>query len=270
MSRHGLPLHHNNRPLGRRLADLEPKHPTDSVAKALGVAPAPPVAVAAVAAGAPVPGARQPARLLPEASCRRHASGMMPSRRAWPREKKLAFNALEPAALCLVATDGPVSVVLWGPGGEQTRLGHNRGIWPARVVKTGAWKDSVTTSWDKNPFMYLGVQIRLWAPTVEERDRVSDAVLALIAARSEEHGGLARLEHGFADLGPELDLALFEVEIRDIAERARVRVWDDDELSAWLDGVTATAVARARAAPVTVPLLDAVIGRALDRKRETR
>ena len=44
----------------------------------------------------------------------------------WSREKKHAFREMRPAALCIVATDGPVSIVTYDAGGRVTgRFGHN-------------------------------------------------------------------------------------------------------------------------------------------------
>lgn len=157
------------------------------------------------------------------------------TRERWDRTKKLAFATLEPAALVLVATDGPVSVTLWGAGGVVAQLGHNRGVWPAKVARTAAWKDTVTAAYDKNPFFFLGAQFRVWTPSVAHRDRLAASVLDLIAARSEADGGLATLRAEFADLGPELDLALFELEVHDIAKRLGIASWNDDGLSRWLD-----------------------------------
>lgn len=160
----------------------------------------------------------------------------------WTAEKKLAFEVLAPAALCLVATDGPVSVTLWGPGGEAVRrIGHNRGVWPARVARTTQWRDVTTATYDKNPLMFCGTQFRLWSPTAAARDRLAEATVDFIAQRAEADGGLEQLDHEFQDLGPDLDLNLFELEICDIARRIGVPVWDDTALDRLLDRILARA-----------------------------
>ena len=158
-------------------------------------------------------------------------------RERWTAETKLAFKVLDPAALALVATDGPVSVTLWGPGGVAKRFGHNRGVWPAKVAKTTAWKDTVSTTYDKNPFFWMGSQFRVWLPTVADRDRLAASVVDLIAARAEADGGLDALDHGFQDLGADLDLALFEMEVMAVADRLGLTAWDDDGLTAFLSRV---------------------------------
>lgn len=157
----------------------------------------------------------------------------------WAPDKKEAFDAVGFAALALVATDGPVSVTLWGRTGEVKRLGHNRGIWPAKIAKTASWKDTVTATHDKDPFFFLGTQFRLWCLTDVDRDRLAASVVDMIAVRSEEFGGLDELRHGFQDLGPDLDLNMFEFEIAGVAGRLGIAVWDDAGLSAFLDRMVA-------------------------------
>lgn len=165
------------------------------------------------------------------------------SRERWSPHKSMAFDILSPSALCLVATDGPVSVTLWSPGGNNVvrRIGHNRGVWPARIAKTAQWRDTTTSAYDKNPLMFIGTQFRLWTHLARDRDRLADAAVDLIAMRADADGGLEALGHGFQDLGPDLDLGLFEFEIVDVAARLGVRVWDDAGLSAYLDRIVARA-----------------------------
>lgn len=143
---------------------------------------------------------------------------------------------LAPAALCLVATDGPVSVTLWGRGGEVvSRIGHNRGVWPAKIARSGSWRDTVTATHDKSPFHFTGTQFRVWLLTEAERDRLADSVVELIARRAESDGALGAMLHGYQDLGPDLDLSLFELEVIDIARRLELGAWDDAGLLQLLD-----------------------------------
>jgi hypothetical protein len=159
-------------------------------------------------------------------------------RTRWSAEKRLAFSTLRPAALCLVATDGPVSVTLWHrDGGEARRIGHNRGVWPAKIARTGAWKDTVTTTYDRNPFFWVGTQCRWWCATDKARDALAAGVVDLLTARAEEFGASDALLNGFVDLGAEIDLAILEMEVFAIAERLRLQAWDDDGLSVFLDRV---------------------------------
>ncbi len=155
----------------------------------------------------------------------------------WSREKKHAFREMGPAALCIVATDGPVSVVTYDTGGRVIgRFGHNRGCWPARIAATAAWEDNISGAYDKNPFVRTGVQIRVWCGDERRRDRLAEAVTGLLAEMSEEAMGQV-LRSGFIDMGPEVDMSLLEMRIHDIAERLGFGVWDDEGLSAWLDEI---------------------------------
>lgn len=162
----------------------------------------------------------------------------------WDGPKRAAFDAMAPAALVLVATDGPVSVTLWGPQGAVRRFGHNRGVWPAKIVRSASWKDNVTPTHDKSPFFWMGGKFRFWCLTGVARDRLAAAVVDLIASRVERDGGLDELLHGYRDLGPDLDLAMFELEVWDIARRVGVQAWDDAGLSAFLDRVVASVLTR--------------------------
>jgi len=155
----------------------------------------------------------------------------------WSREKKHAFREMSPAALCIVATDGPCSVVTYDESGAvKARFGHNRGCWPMRVATTSSWADTITDAYNKNPFQWTGVQIRVWCGDARRRDRLAEAVTGLLAEMSEEAMG-AGLMNGFVDVGVEVDLDLLEMRIHDIAERLGFGVWDDDGLSRWLDDI---------------------------------
>jgi hypothetical protein len=156
----------------------------------------------------------------------------------WTQRRRDIFNFLEPVNISLVATDGPVSVMVDDRRrGPVSRLGHNRGVWPARVVKGAARRDTATTTWNKFPGIFLGTQARLWTLREADRDRLALSIVDLIAARAERDGGLARLDKGFEDLGPELDLELFELEMHDAAGRLGIVAWDDDGLVRWFDSI---------------------------------
>lgn len=167
------------------------------------------------------------------------------ARERWGQDKRDCFHHLKPAALILVATDGPVSVTLWSPGGHEAkrRLGHNRGVWPAKFVRSSALRDTATPTYDKGPLFFCGAQFRLWFLSEAHRDSVVESALDLIALRAEADGGLEALDHGFQDLGPDLDLAFFEMEMTALGRRVAGHCFDDDGLSRFLDQVVA-AVAR--------------------------
>jgi hypothetical protein len=156
-------------------------------------------------------------------------------RERWSQVKRLAFREMGPAALCIVATDGPVSVVTYDAAGNvKARFGHNRGCWPARVAVTGQWEDRIGPAYDRNPFVATGVQIRVWAETARQRDRLVLPAAELLGAMAEEALG-AELRAGFVDLGPEVRFELLEMELHAMAERLGVIVWDDEGLSRFLD-----------------------------------
>jgi len=153
----------------------------------------------------------------------------------WSPRKTDAFNLLGPKAVVLVATDGPVSVTVTGADGSVKRFGHNRGVWPAKVAKTGAWRDTVSSNNDKFPLVFFGTQARFWCLTEHDRDKLAESVVDLIAERAKRDGGLETLRLQCHDLGPDLDMALFEMEIAGIAQRLNVTAFDDHGLSSFLD-----------------------------------
>jgi hypothetical protein len=152
------------------------------------------------------------------------------------------FDALKPAALVIVATEQPVAATLFAKGGhEERRIGSNAGVWPVKLAKTGAWRDTVTATYDKGPLFTVGAMARWWFLTSAHRDLVFDAAQRMIAERAERDGS-APLLHGFQDVGPDIDWAVFELEIGSIAERvggAAARPLDDGQLLATLDAIAA-------------------------------
>lgn len=168
------------------------------------------------------------------------APGLAPMAERWPKWKTEAFEAIDAACLMFVATDGPVSVTTYEASGQvKRRLGHNRGIWPAKFSKGSVRKDTATATYDKNPFFFIGTQFRLWARSAQERDKLVDRAVDIMAQWSSEHGGLEGLDHGFADMGDALDLLEFEKKISDCARQLGVVVWDDFGFSNFIDRVHA-------------------------------
>ena len=156
-------------------------------------------------------------------------------RERWSQHKRLAFKAMAPHALCVVATEGPVSAVTYNAaGGVGRRFGHNRGCWPMRLAASRAWEDTVTNTYNKNPFVRTGVQIRVWTKSEAHVKRLILPISDLLGAMAEEALG-SDLINGFVDVGPDLQMELLELEIHDVAKRARIVVWDDEGLSAYLD-----------------------------------
>lgn len=157
----------------------------------------------------------------------------------WTQRRRDLFGWIEPVSISLVATEGPVSLTLWDQwGGVVRRLGHNRAIWPARIVKGSTLRDAATTTWNKFPLAFVGTQARLWCLREADRDRLALSIVDLIQARAERDGGLEAPAHGFADLGAELDIRVFEMEMHDVGTRLGIATWDDDALVRWFDSIT--------------------------------
>ena len=154
----------------------------------------------------------------------------------WTRERKMVFAIVRPLSLCFVTQDGPMSVTTMTAGGDViARLGHNRAVWPAKIVPSRARTDSVTTQYDRDPFVARGTRFRVWTLNERAHERLLEGVLELIAVRSEMDGGMHELRSGFKDLGPDLDLDWFETEIHDLARRLEIRAWSTPGLVAWFD-----------------------------------
>jgi hypothetical protein len=172
------------------------------------------------------------------------AGGDKAARDRWPTDKKLAFSTLAPASLSLVATDGPISGVQWcGSGGGivQRWGGDNRGVWPAKLARGSTWTDNASAAYDRGPLHHTRTRIRLWARDDAARDRLALAVGEMIEMRRDVFGTHEAMINGFRDLGPELDMDLFELDIVGVAERLGIWVRDDDALSLYLDRVLAQA-----------------------------
>ena len=163
-------------------------------------------------------------------------------RKKWSLTKDLIFKTLKPGALCFVATDGPVSVTLMDAGGVPTRrIGHNRGVWPAKVVRSGTWRDNATATYDKSPFaqLYCGTQWRLWCDTIEQRDRLAERFVDFLAELQNMNGSVGPevLRPGFHDMGEGQDLAMLEMDAKAAADALGISVRDDAGLSAYLDTI---------------------------------
>lgn len=186
-----------------------------------------------------------------------------PIRQRWHAAKTMAFQILEPVWLALVATDGPISVMHWTRSGVEHTIGGNRGVWPAKIVRGGSRRDTATAKHDQNPLMFVGTQFRLWCRSAAHRDVLATAVEDLIAVRAEadaDGGAPVAMLHDFADLGPDIDLDILELEVRVVAERLGVTVWDDDDLGRVLDRMVADAgrIAAKRGRPVSEAILRGV------------
>jgi hypothetical protein len=166
----------------------------------------------------------------------------MPGRvAAMTDDQRLAFAQLKPAAVCIVSTDGPVSLVLRqhvAAGVIEKRYGGgNRGCRPARLVVSGAWSETASQTWDRSPFAELAfrVQARLWCLGTDHARAAVEAFGPWLAARLKEQGvPQEMLVHGCLDLGPnpleETAALLFSA-----TGRASAFTFTDAELLAFMD-----------------------------------
>lgn len=160
---------------------------------------------------------------------------------SWPKEKEEMFRRIGMGALVLVGYDGPFSLTKFDTSGRiVSRLGHNRAIWPFTFARTKARKDTVSQNYGKGAVRDLKAHsmFRLWCLSEEARDQLADACLDHMTAQADEFGGLAELEPGWHDLGPNLNLDTFAIELQDIARRRGIPVFEDAALSPFVDRVT--------------------------------
>lgn len=131
---------------------------------------------------------------------------------------------------------GPVALVVVGPKGpcygaqRSSEPRRNHAEWPVRLARTASFKDTVTTTYNKDPWLEIGVLLRVWCLSAEHRDRLIHATADMIQVRAEQEGGNAALMPEWIDLGPDLDLGLLELEISDIARRQGSVAWSDEAL----------------------------------------
>lgn len=184
----------------------------------------------------------------------------------WSKVKKACFRVLEPGALILVAQAGPSSHTVYDRWEQPTsQIGHNRGVWPVRLVRSGTWRDTSAQTWDRSPHEALRMvpTWRIWAASLEARDRLAEAVETLLTRLGEDWGGLVSMRAGWYDVGPTMDMALLEAEVHALAGRLGIRTRDDAALSGWLDRIEAAVQAAAGPGQITDALIERVIAKAL-------
>jgi hypothetical protein len=153
----------------------------------------------------------------------------------WADDVAQAFERMGPHALCVVGTRGPASLTLMNQHGEEVqRIGGNKGCWPLKLASSAARKDTITATYNRGPFFWCGMLIRIWCETDEHEKRLSKQVAELLGVYREDAFGETMLS-GFIDVGPNFSLEMFELEIRSIAERMNYAVWDDGELRVELE-----------------------------------
>lgn len=151
-------------------------------------------------------------------------------RNRWPDHIRREFERMGPQALVVVGTEGPVSLTLWTENGEEARrIGGNKGCWPLKLATTASWKDTVTTTYNRSPFFWIGSLVRVWCESDRHERLLAAQVMELLSAYKEQAFG-ETLVAGYIDVGPNLGLEILEMEIHAIAERLGFSVWDDDGL----------------------------------------
>lgn len=147
-----------------------------------------------------------------------------------------AFAALRPQALIVIATEGPISVTHWRGGEIHRQIGGNRGLWPVRLVRTASHRMTVVDAWNRTPTMKIGPKVRLWLLSEHALREAGTAIGTHLGRLADQVDG-PDLEHGYADLGADLDFAMLEMELHDAARRAGHASLDDDALLALLDRI---------------------------------
>lgn len=162
-----------------------------------------------------------------------------------------AFKELSPRALCVVATEAPLFVRrVDRVTADDRALGApammgNKPCWPVRLASSAQYQDTVTKSWDRNPFAWTGVKLRVWCASEEHERRLAEAVQAKLDSMAEVAEG-ETLRCGFRDLGPDLDFSILEMEIMALAEALGVPAWDDEALVVYLQRRVAERAERAK------------------------
>lgn len=159
-----------------------------------------------------------------------------------PRQSALherIWTEMRPAAVTLVMANDPFSFARWKPDGTRAHIGNNQALFPGRLVGTQAEKDIVRQTYDRHPLKdhVFSVKFWVWCFSARERDALEESVTQLMAARAEESVNQHELRDGWYDLGPDLDLAQFEMEVHDIARRLGIPAGD----KAWIVGLVGAA-----------------------------
>jgi hypothetical protein len=161
----------------------------------------------------------------------------------WDKKRNEVINSLGPSALSFITTDGAVSMQLWRGDEIIKRIGHNRGVWPGKIIK-GSGKRPKEDPAKRTHQSYAFPARRkfsLWFRTRAARDQIAKPAEALIKKVAERDGGLDELPDNFSDLGPEPNFEILELELLAVARDRGVFCWDDVEFIAFLDRVAARA-----------------------------
>ncbi|CAA2142796.1 hypothetical protein [Hyphomicrobium sp. ghe19] len=157
--------------------------------------------------------------------------------RFWKRTRLETFRLMAPAALCFVASESNVSVTVYDGNDVKRRFGHNRAARPAKIMKGTRLEDDNVEKTHKGAFFKYRGFWRIWVRTKSHRDSLVEAAMSRLEKVSDREGGLEDLENGFHDMGPELDVDAWLVEVLAIARDNGIPAWDEPALLAFIDRV---------------------------------
>lgn len=123
--------------------------------------------------------------------------------------------------------DGDYAAIYVAGPGEVVpkRMGDNRGARPIRIGITKHMTDEVVRKMDDaSPTFEQRILIRLWVRGHAKAKRLE----ALIRERLGEIG--EHLRKSYTDMGPDFDVAYFELELRYLAEAEGIETYDDETM----------------------------------------
>lgn len=153
----------------------------------------------------------------------------------WPAEKRIAFELFGPQAICAVTPNHAIAVTVRAADGSVLRaIGQNQASWAVKIITAKSFRDNITSLYSHNPWVAMGVRVRLWFPELADATLLRDYVNTLLL-KAAEQAGYPQLLDGFIDAGPNFKPDSFGRHITLVARRLGVVTWDDVALSNFLD-----------------------------------
>lgn len=183
----------------------------------------------------------------------------------WPSNRLAAFEILSPVALYIASAERPVSVALLARDGsgevwadrwiggnpnlweaedlEGRRRNAPRGTWPVKLGLAHRYKDTITRTLDKDPYVKLALRRRIWVLDAHVEiagERVWGPAWLLSAAQAgfaqaAEDAGFAQLLNGYVDAGPRFSPYGFETRfVAPLAAEHGIKVWSEHDLGRFL------------------------------------
>jgi hypothetical protein len=136
----------------------------------------------------------------------------IPKAPAWVKE------IIRKKGYCALYVAGPVEPVA-------KRIGANRGARPIRIGTTRAWEDTISQTLDHGSWSVKScVLFRVWFATDFAMDQIGDLTIQTM----KEHADPMR--KNWFDLGPELDIAQFQISLIETAHDIGFKAWSDEGL----------------------------------------